>query len=139
MNKISIVDVAIIRDGKLLMVQERKQSAYGLWNFPGGKVEEGETLERAACREIKEELNVELIDATFLKTYPYQIPGIKFDLNVFIGNIKGDIKIKDDEIMDWGWFSLLEIENMKDKLRGLIILEQAHDAIETITRRILEL
>lgn len=127
--KVIVSDVIIIEENKILLVQERKQKAYGLWNFPGGRVEDGETPEQAAYREIKEELDIELVDATFLKTYPYQIPGVEFDLNVFTGHIRGDIKVKDDEIMAFGWFTIEQIAEMKDQLRGLIILKQARDAI----------
>lgn len=128
--KVIISDVIIIEDNKVLLVQERKQKAYGLWNFPGGRVEDGETPEQAAYREIREELNVELIDASYLKTYPYQIPGVEFDLNVFTGRIKGKIMVKNDEIMAYVWFTLSQIEAMKDKLRGSVILDQARDALK---------
>ncbi len=129
--KVIVSDVIIIQDNKILLVQERKQKAYGLWNFPGGKVEADETPEKAAYRDVKEELNVELVGASLLKSYPYRISGVDFDLKTFIGNIKGDITIKADEIMAYGWFSLEQIYLMKDQLRGIIILEQARDALRS--------
>ncbi len=55
-----IVVAAIIEhEGKLLVCQRRKGSAFELlWEFPGGKVHAGETLEAALDRELREELNV---------------------------------------------------------------------------------
>lgn len=127
--KISISDVVIIEDNKVLLVQEKKQMAYALWNFPGGKLEPGETAEQAAYREIREELNVDLINPKLVKTYPVQNLGVNLDLNTFTGSIKGNIKIKDDELLAYGWFSLESVEEMKDKLRGPIILEQIREAL----------
>ena len=59
---ILVVAVALVgRDGRVLMQRRRLGAAHGgLWEFPGGKVEPGETPEAAAAREIAEELGVEL-------------------------------------------------------------------------------
>ena len=130
--KISISDVVIIEDNKVLLVQEKKQMAYALWNFPGGKLEPGETAEQAAYREIREELNVDLINPKLVKTYPVQNLGVNLDLNTFTGSIKGNIKIKDDELLAYGWFSLESVEDMKDKLRGSIILDQLREALASL-------
>ena len=130
--KISISDVVIIEDNKVLLVQEKKQMAYALWNFPGGKLEPGETAEQAAYREIREELNVDLINPKLVKTYPVQNLGVNLDLNTFTGSIKGNIKIKDDELLAYGWFSLESVEGMKDKLRGSIILDQLREALASL-------
>ena len=45
----------IERDGKTLMVRRAVQTGYGLWSMPGGYVDRGETVERAAAREVEEE------------------------------------------------------------------------------------
>ncbi len=64
-----------IEQGKLLVTQRKKDSSHGLlWEFPGGKVKEGEDPREALRRELKEELDVEvevgrLFDAVFY-TYP---------------------------------------------------------------------
>lgn len=55
-TKVEVVAGAVIkRAGKYLLLQEKKPKAYGLWNFPAGKVNIGESLEEAAIRETKEE------------------------------------------------------------------------------------
>jgi len=70
--KTMIVAAALaIEQGKLLVTQRKKNSSYGLhWEFPGGKVEEGEDPRGALRRELREELDVEaevgeLFDAVF--------------------------------------------------------------------------
>ncbi len=53
-------------DGKILLSQRPVgKSMAGLWEFPGGKIEEGETPERALIRELKEELNINTTQACF--------------------------------------------------------------------------
>ena len=58
-----LVAVGLHMEGKLLLVQQRaadKMNLKGCWEFPGGKVEDGETLREALKREWKEELNVDI-------------------------------------------------------------------------------
>lgn len=57
-----IVAAAVITDGeKVLITQRKKDASQGLkWEFPGGKVEEGEDPEHCIVREIKEELDIEI-------------------------------------------------------------------------------
>lgn len=57
-----VAAVALIdEDGRVLIAQRPEgKSMAGLWEFPGGKVETGETPEDALCREIKEELDITL-------------------------------------------------------------------------------
>jgi ADP-ribose pyrophosphatase YjhB (NUDIX family) len=59
---IHVVAGAVLeKDGKYLLVQEKKPHIYGLWNLPVGKVEEWETSEGTAIREVKEEVNLDII------------------------------------------------------------------------------
>ena len=51
---------AIVRDGKLLLVQRRGPPEAGCWNLPGGKVDFGERVEDAIVREIAEEIGVKI-------------------------------------------------------------------------------
>ena len=56
-----VVAAVIIRRGTVLVAQRDAKSRFaGLWEFPGGKVEAGETREAALCREIREELGVDI-------------------------------------------------------------------------------
>jgi 8-oxo-dGTP diphosphatase len=57
-----VAAVALIDDDNRVLLAQRPEgkSMAGLWEFPGGKVEAGETPEDALCRELKEELDIEL-------------------------------------------------------------------------------
>jgi 8-oxo-dGTP diphosphatase len=58
--ELTVVAALILRDSKILVCQRRRDDTYSLqWEFPGGKVEPGESPEEALARELREELNVE--------------------------------------------------------------------------------
>ena len=74
-----MIDVvaAIIRndEGKILIAQRNlNKSQGGLWEFPGGKIESGETKEEAIVREIKEELNMNIKVDSFFDEKIYEYP-----------------------------------------------------------------
>lgn len=116
--KISVVaGVVIKKDGKYLLVQEKQPHVYGLWNFPAGRVEVGDTLEQTAIKEAREETgyDVELIR----KLEIFQESATKEVRHAFSAKIiGGDLKYPKDEILNARWFTFEEIQGMKDKLRS---------------------
>jgi 8-oxo-dGTP diphosphatase len=128
---ILIADVAIIDNGKVLLVQQRKQSAYGLWSLPGGHIEAGETPEEAVIREVREELGVALQHAKPFKVYLRKTPTGELEINTFSGELAGPFTLKDDELMAYGWFSLESLQTMREALRP-VVLEQAQDALRDL-------
>ena len=79
------VAAALIRDGDKFLLTKRFEDAHlgGLWEFPGGKVEEGESLEDALIREIREELGVEIEIGPLYFTQAHQYPGRLVHLHFF--------------------------------------------------------
>jgi len=119
---IPIVDIAgvfIKKDGKIIMVQEKKPSAYGLWNIPAGHVEKDETIENAAVREAKEETgyDIKLIEkiGIFPLSPTHQVHVFKAEI------IDGKIDFDKDELLDVKWFSPDKI--LKLPLREKFILK----------------
>jgi mutator protein MutT len=83
MKQIEVSAALIFRDGKLLIAQRHAKSHLGgLWEFPGGKRESGETFEACLVREIREELGVEIsVGALFdeiAHDYPEKSVHLKF-------------------------------------------------------------
>ncbi|HCP08865.1 MAG TPA: hypothetical protein DIT25_03655 [Candidatus Moranbacteria bacterium] len=124
-----VAGVVIKQDGKYLLVQEKYEKIYGLWNFPAGRVDVGDTIEQTAVKEAKEEsgYDVELIR----KIDIFQDTAKEDAKHAFEAKIiGGELKFPEDEILDAKWFTYGEIVGMKDKLRGAWILK----AIEILER-----
>lgn len=126
-----VADVVFTKGGKVLLVQQRKKAAEGLWSYPGGAIEYGETVEQAIVREVKEELGVKLIDQVFLRQYSITTPRGKIIINTFTGRFVGSIKLKEDELSAYKWFSLEELRTSTE-LRGKVVIKQAEDALDRI-------
>ncbi|HMS50324.1 MAG TPA: NUDIX domain-containing protein [Candidatus Saccharibacteria bacterium] len=105
-----IAGVVIEKDGRYVLVQESIPKAYGTWNFPAGKVDEGETIEQAAVRECKEEcgLDVSLKKHVFVLHETAAAP-VKHAFSTKI--IGGELQ-KEEGLLDIGWFALEEIKKL---------------------------
>jgi len=121
--KVNVVaGVVIKRDGKYLLVQEKYEKIYGLWNFPAGRVDVGDTIEETAIKEAKEEsgYDVELIrKIDIFQNSANEAVKHAFEAKI----IGGELKFPEEELLDAKWFTYEEIIEMKDKLRGTWILE----------------
>ena len=111
MHKFDVVAAIIIKDDKFFIAQRNKNKHMGLsWEFPGGKVEEGESFEIALKREIKEELNIEIDVKDKLGEEIYQDEKINVKLHYFICSIlQGKICLNEHE--DSAWISKDEFLN----------------------------
>jgi 8-oxo-dGTP diphosphatase len=84
-NCIEVSAALIFRDGKLLITQRHAQSHLGgLWEFPGGKREAGETFEQCLVREIREELGVEVSVGELFEEISHDYPEKSVHLKFFI-------------------------------------------------------
>jgi 8-oxo-dGTP diphosphatase len=73
---VQVVAAILERDGKILIGQRKPGQSHALkWEFPGGKIEAGETPEQALARELKEELDLDGVQGAEITRYPYQYPG----------------------------------------------------------------
>lgn len=86
--------VAVIRRNGKVLIQKRPDKGLlaGLWEFPGGKVEPGETLESALRREIREELGVEVRDPVFLARVKHAYTKYRVDLHAFLCRAAGALR-----------------------------------------------
>src|ERR1700736_164945 len=77
MEMVEVVAAIIEREGKILIGQRKAEQSHPLkWEFPGGKVESGETPEQALARELEEELGVRHTAAEEITRYQFTYPGL---------------------------------------------------------------
>ena len=83
-KSIEVVAAIIIRDGKVFATQRGYGPWKDWWEFPGGKREEGESPEEALRREIKEELDAEIIVHKLLKTIEWDYPEFHLTMHCYL-------------------------------------------------------
>ena len=100
---IEVVAGIIYKNNKFLIAQRNlKKDQGGLWEFPGGKIEQGETPEEAVVREIMEELDTEVEVKELFDTVEYDYPKFHLSMDCFICKIKkGDLVLKEHEAAKW--------------------------------------
>ena len=102
MKTIRVVAAIIIEKGKVFATQRGYGEFKDGWEFPGGKIEPGETSKAAIVREIKEELDTEIEVVKLLDTVEYDYPQFHLSMDCFICKIKsGDLVLKEHEAAKW--------------------------------------
>ena len=102
MKRIRVV-AAVIRDRDKIFATARGYGDYkGGWEFPGGKIEEGETPQEALVREIREELDVDIAVGQLIDTIEYDYPSFHLSMDCFWAEIKsGKPVLKEAEDAKW--------------------------------------
>lgn len=97
------VAAAIIRDEDKIFATARGYGEFkGQWEFPGGKIEPGETPQDALKREIMEELDTEITVGELIDTIEYDYPAFHLSMDCFwCSIIKGSLTLKEAEDAKW--------------------------------------
>lgn len=97
------VVAAVIRDGDRIFATARGYGEYkGWWEFPGGKIEAGETPEEALVREIHEELDTEIRVGELIDTIEYDYPTFHLSMDCFWAEVvAGRLVLKEAEDARW--------------------------------------
>lgn len=129
MKTVEVVAAVIIENGKILCTQRNLSKLEYIsykWEFPGGKVEAGETQEEALKREIIEELDLEIFDLEKFVTVDHTYP----DFRIIMHSYKAHCNNKEPHLkehVDYKWLSKEELDILDwaeadvpivDKLRG---------------------
>ena len=89
MKTINVVAAVIFKDGKVFATQRGYGEFKDGWEFPGGKIEPGESPEDALRREIREELEVEVNIGDLIDTIEYDYPAFHLSMKCFACTIAG--------------------------------------------------
>lgn len=102
MKKIEVVAAIIINGEKILSTQRGYGDFKGGWEFPGGKIEESESLQEALKREIKEELDSEIEVGELFETIEYDYPNFHLTMHCFLCRlISSDFTLKEHFAARW--------------------------------------
>lgn len=102
MKTIEVVAAIIVKGKKVFAIQRGYGEFKDGWEFPGGKIEQGESLEEALIREIREELDVDIKVGRLLETVEYDYPNFHLTMHCFICELLSEeIVLKEHEDAKW--------------------------------------
>lgn len=121
MKTVEVV-AAVIRDqNRIFATQRGYGDQKGGWEFPGGKMESGETAQEALVREIKEELDTEIEVGELIDTIEYDYPKFHLTMHCFFCSVKkGNLVLKEHEAAKWLTLETLDTVDWLPADRGLI-------------------
>ena len=102
MKRIEVVAAVIVRDGEVLATRRGYGEWQGWWEFPGGKMEAGESPRDARRREIREELDAEIEVGRLLETVEWDYPAFHLTMHCFICSlVSGSMNLNEHEAAVW--------------------------------------
>lgn len=112
MNRIAAASVALLRDGRFLLVRRGRAAARGQYAFPGGRCEPGESAEDAARRELTEETGLVAGALTLLRRIEIEGEDVVYELDVFLAHEAAGTAVAGDDAESLGWFTIGEMERL---------------------------
>lgn len=136
MNKKTIsVVAAVIRDGERVFATQRGYGEFkDGWEFPGGKIEPGETPEEALIREIREELDTEISVGKLIDRIEYDYPTFHLSMDCFWCEIlSGDPVLKEAE--DAKWLTKETLDSVDWLPADITLIEQIREELDMDTKK----
>ena len=127
MKTIEVVAAVIEKDGRIFATQRGYGDYKDGWEFPGGKIEPGESPQQALAREIKEELDTEIVVGDLLTTIEYDYPAFHLSMQCFWATVReGHLTLKEHEAAQWLHAEDLDTVNWLPADRSIIGLIVEH-------------
>ena len=99
---IEVAAAVIMKNGKIFATQRGYGAYKDKWEFPGGKIEPGETREHALAREIKEELDTDIYVRDYICTVEYDYPEFYLTMHCFLCDVvSGKLTLLEHEDAKW--------------------------------------
>ena len=109
MKVIEVVAAIIYKNGAYLATQRGYGEFEGMWEFPGGKIEPGESRESAIKREIQEELGIDITIDKFLCTTDYDYPSFHLTMHCYLCSVESvEIELREHKSARWLTADLLD-------------------------------
>ena len=123
MRQIEVVAAIIVKDNKVFATQRGYGEWKDFWEFPGGKIDAGETPEEALCREIKEELDTEIAVGELFTTIDYDYPTFHITMHCYLCTIEnGSLTLLEHEAAKW--LSLEQLDSVTWLPADLLVIAE---------------
>ncbi len=132
MKTINVSAALIIKDNKVFATQRGYGEWKGWWEFPGGKIEDGECPREALVREIKEELDADIIVGDLLDTVEWDYPTFHLTMHCFICTLQSE-SIHLNEHEDSAWLTDETLDSVNWLPADLGLLEKVRERILEIS------
>ncbi|NLK95285.1 MAG: (deoxy)nucleoside triphosphate pyrophosphohydrolase [Clostridiales bacterium] len=123
MKVVEVVAAIIKKEDKIFITRRGYGEFIDMWEFPGGKVEKGESREEALHREIKEELELEIKNLEFLTTVDYDYSNFHLTMHCYFCEIAGG-ELKLNAHNDAKWIALSELDSPKWVPADVLVAQQ---------------
>lgn len=129
MKTIEVVAAVIKHDNKIFTSRRNYGEFENMWEFPGGKIEEGETREEALIREIKEELELNIEVNKYLTTVEYDYPNFHLIMHCFMCTVIGG-ELRLNVHNDAKWTTLEELDKLNWIPADILVVEKLKECEE---------
>ncbi len=130
MKKVEVVAAVLTYKDKFFCAQRKNEGPLAMkWEFPGGKVENGEALKEALKRELMEELNIDVEIGKFITTIEHQYPTFHIVMHCFYCDVSS-MDISSNEHLDSKWLSINELRYLDWAEADIPIVEKIVGDIE---------
>jgi 8-oxo-dGTP diphosphatase len=129
MKTIEVTAAIIIRDGQVFATQRGYGEWKGWWEFPGGKMEPGESPQEALRREIREELDAEITIGPLLETIEWDYPKFHLTMHCYICSLETE-SLCLNEHSDPAWLTKNTLDSVQWLPADLILLDKIKALID---------